>query len=87
MNLINLLCCADIPEDALNDESEDEDKRNPDERISSEWTNISKVRLKIRKLSYIVNQCIPSDTSSRQRIFDILQSLVSTSVSFIEARN
>lgn len=26
-----------IPEDALNDESDDEDKVHPDQRISSEW--------------------------------------------------
>ena len=27
--------CAAIPEDALNDESDDEDRENPDKRLSS----------------------------------------------------
>jgi hypothetical protein len=33
-DLITLLLITAIPEDAINDESDDEDKSNPDERIS-----------------------------------------------------
>ena len=47
-NKFSSLCYADIPEDALNDESEDEDKRNPDERISSEYRNFSERRKRRR---------------------------------------
>ena len=31
---------AAIPEDALNDESDNEDKENPDSRISSKYDNL-----------------------------------------------
>ena len=34
-NVSSLMLIVDIPEDALNDESPDEEKENPDHRISS----------------------------------------------------
>ena len=34
-NVLSLMLILDIPEDALNDESPDEEKENPDHRISS----------------------------------------------------
>lgn len=34
-SFIWLFCCSEIPEDAIKEESDDEDRGNPDERISS----------------------------------------------------